>query len=245
MRAAILGWSALALAYAAGSLAQDRSEPARLDDFALPKAADEQPRLEQLTTRDPAPLPVQTVDRSLARPAESEKSGTMPAQLSSTGGGGAMTQLGTTRESRPTQADAVSSTKDSAPGTVTRIGGQDRCDPQLAQRFYAECLRVLELRSAEFDAPQPATLSAEQRLLAEQRPREESLTGSSAALRLRYATAMQPDADLESNQELAAIYLDTPVPETAIEPEEAPLEPDVGAILQGVGIETIGPPPGP
>jgi len=166
----------------------------------------------------------------------------MPAQLSSTGAGGAVTQLPSTRDSRLSRGTSVSTTGDSAPGSVVRIGGKDRCDPQLTQKFYAECLRILELRSGEFNAPQPAALSAEQNLLVEQRQREEGLAERSSALRLRYATAMQPDADLASNQELASIYLAKPAPAPANEPEKTPETPDLGEILVNLGFDAPPPP---
>jgi len=241
-RAAVLWCGGAAALLATAAFAQD-ADRVRLDDFAVPQSAAAPQRIEQLAPEDPTPLPQQAVDRTLARPAQSEEGGEMPAQLSVVGGGGAVAQLGSRSESRPAPGQSVSSTSDSKPGTVARIGGQDRCDPQLTQRFYAECLKILELRSDEFDAPQPAALSAEQRLLAEQRQREESLAGSSAALRLRYATAMQPDADLQSNQELAAIYFNEPTPTPPSEPAEAPEDGDLGDALKVLGIELTTPPP--
>jgi hypothetical protein len=159
------------------------------------------------------------------------------------GASGTVTQLPSTRQSRLSNGTSVSNTADSTPGTVVRIGGKDRCDPQLTQKVYAECQRILELRSAEFQAPEAPVLSAEQKLLVEQRQREEGLAEMSTALRLRYATANQPDADLQSNQELASIYLTDPVPAPQGEPAEAPTTPDLGEILQNIGVGTA-PPPG-
>ena len=241
-RGALLGGILLA-AFAGAATAQERKDPARLDDFALP-ASDQPERLEQLSPHDRSTSPAQPIDRTIAHPVVSEKSGAMPAQLSSAGDGEVVTQLGSTRDSRPTPGLAISSPTDSKPGAVNRIGGTDRCDPQLAQRVYAECLRILELRAGEFDAPQAPTLSAEQRLLAEQRQREEALADNSTTLRLRYATAMQPNADLESNQELASIYLKEPAPPSQPLPAEEEQPGNLGEILQNLGLGTTVPPTG-
>jgi hypothetical protein len=221
--------------------AQDRSDEVRLDDFALPQAAAARP-IDQLGSSDTAPLPAQHVDRTLAHPPESDARSSMAAQLSATGAGGRVTQLPSTRDSRLSIGASVSNTADSAPGSVVRIGGKDRCDPQLAQKIYAECLRILELRSGEFNAPEAPALSAEQKLLVEQRQREERLPESSAALRLRLATATQPDADLASNQELASIYLAEPAPVPTREPVEDPKAPDLGEVLINLGFPPL--PPG-
>lgn len=234
----------LGAVFSAPAHAQERGDAARLDDFALPEAQ-QALRVEQLSDGESSDQPQQHVDRTLGRPVQSDPGGAMPAQLSSTGESGAVTQLPSTRQSRLSLGTAVSNTQDSAPGSVVRIGGQDRCDPQLSQKFYAACLRVLELRSDEFNAPQAPVLSAEQRLLAEQRQREEGSAETSTALRLRYATAMQPDADLQSNQELAAIYFGEPAPVPRDAPAETTDEPNLGEILQGLGITTIGPDSGP
>ena len=115
----------------------------------------------------------------------------------------------------------------------------------MVQRVYAECLRILELRANEFEAPQAPRLTAEQTLLAERRERDEELSRTSPALRLRLATMSEPDADLASNQELASIYLDparqTPPP-TAEEPpaEDAAT---LAEILQGLGAPPGSAPP--
>jgi hypothetical protein len=220
--------------------AQDRSDEVRLDDFALPQAPVAR-TVDQLSSGDVSRLPAQHVDRTLAHPPKPDAAASMPSQLSATGAGGAVTQLPSTRESRLSLGTSVSNTADSAPGSVVRIGGRDRCDPQLTQKFYAECLRILELRSSEFSAPEAPVLSAEQKLLVEQRQREEGLAEMSTALRLRYATASQPDADLASNQELASIYLADPTP-APTEPVEDPKTPDLGEVLQNLGFQT---PPDP
>lgn len=230
----------LALASGASLQAQERQDRVRLDDFALP--APEQPApVEQVSSDEAAPLPEQARDRTLARPARTEPASATTAQLSAPDENSEVAQLATRSQSRAALAGAAANPRDRVPGAVQRIGGQDRCDPQAEKAAYAECLRILELRAAEFSAPGPAVLSPEQRLLGELRQPEERLTGTSAAMRLRYATASQPDADLQSNQELASVYLQTP--ETPVQQE--PAEPDKNAslaeLLQNLGIQTTTP----
>lgn len=228
---------------ASGAAAQPAGDPVRLDDLALPQAADSTRAPDQIAPAAPGAMPAQAIDRSLARPQPAERAAPRPAQLSAAGETGPLPQLGSRRDSAPAAGVAISSPRDSAPGGVARIGGRDRCDPQLVQRLYAECLRILELRSAEFAAPEAAPISAEQRLLAEQRMRDETLARSSPTARLRFATATEPDADLTSNQELAAIFLDpAPAPERE-EPAEGEQAERLGEVLKGFGIETVPPPP--
>ena len=238
MRRAFLCCGSLAVVAAGPLLAQEQADPARLDDFALPAAAQPLP-VEQLTTGDTLRAPPQHADRTLATPPPSEAGGAMPAQLSAPGTGGTIAQLAGTGQSRTALTGSVADPKDRPPGAVTRIGGHDRCDPQSVQAVYAECLRILELRSDEFSAPKAPTLSAEQRLLAEQQQGDETMTPSSA-LRLRLATVAQPDAELPSNQELASVYFgepDKPIVEQAPEPE--PEQSAYATLLQGLGL----PPP--
>jgi hypothetical protein len=236
MRLAVLCGGTLTVLVGWPVLAQEPADPARLDDFALPATAQPLP-VEQLTTGDTLRTPPQQADRTLASPPLSEPGGAMPAQLSAPGGGGTITQLAGTGQSRTALTGSVADPKDRPPGAVTRIGGHDRCDPQSVQAVYAECLRILELRSDEFSAPKAPTLSAEQRLLAEQRQGDDTVSPSNA-LRLRLATVAQPDAELPSNQELASVYLkepEKPVVQQAPEPEPSAY----AALLQGLGL----PPP--
>ncbi len=226
-----------------GLAAQDRDDPARLDDFALPAAAT-QVRMEQLSgdeidVRGSAALP----DRILMAPAQSEAVNVTTDQLAGDTDERPLDQLSDPQQSRQNGAAEVSSKADSAPGSVVRIGGRDRCDPQLGEQQLARCLAILELRAGEFQAPAPPQLSAEQKILAEQREREEDLADRSTSLRFRYATMSEPDADLQSNQELASIYLaeqpNPPVPEAG-----APAAQDatgLEAVLGALGLEV--PPP--
>ncbi len=229
----------LALMVLAGAAAhaQDDSDKVRLDDFSLPATEQAQP-LEQVSRGTTAPLPEQARDRTLARPARSEAAGTTATQLTDTDDAGPVTQLASPTQSRTGLAGAAANPGDRVPGAVQRIGGQDKCDPQLERAALAECLRILELRAAEFSAPGPAVLSPEQRLLGELRDSDDRLARSSSAMRLRLATTGEPDADLESNQELAAVYLGAPEAPAQPLPAETDQTASLIELLQNLGIQT-------
>ena len=231
---------ALAAALATPTLAQDATERARIDDFALPADAGAV-EVDQIggTARAVEPAP-QRSDRSLTVAAPPPQGDAPLAQVGTAEGASPTSQL-TDRSASRQAASAVSSTGDSRPQGVVRIGGVDRCDPQLDAARRAECLRILELRAEEFNAPRAPQLSAEQRILAEERARDEMFAKQSAETRLRFATMPDPDADLSSNQELASIFLDKPAPATAApaeaEPTADPAATDLGtALLNALGI---------
>jgi hypothetical protein len=226
-------------AFCAPAIAQD-SNKARLDDFAIPSTA-QSPKADQVTSGRDAPQPAQVLDRTLGRPSRSEPAGEMPVQLSNGNQGGEVTQVATRNQSRSALSGAVANPGDRVPGAVQRIGGHDRCDPQQEKRLYAECLRILELRADEFQAPGPAVLSPEQRLLGEMRQPNEQLTGSSSGVRMRYATNGQPDADLQSNQELASVFLATPPASQLPAETEAEKAINLGEVLQALGIQVVNP----
>ena len=236
-----IGLASILLCAAASASAQDK---VRLDEFAV-SAGEREVSIAQLPTE--APLPdAQGRDRSLTVPQPSPQPRAPVDQIAKSGAPSAPTQLTTRDASRRVAPAAVSSRTDSAPGTVARIGGRDRCDPQLEQSQLAECLRILELRAAEFSAPAPPQLSAEQKILIEQRARDEELASHSATMKLRYATATDPDADLQSNQELASIFL-APPPDAGISPgtEDIPAESSEGldAIRGALGLGDASPNP--
>lgn len=201
-------------------VAQAQADPARLDDFAVSASSKESLQVEQLTPeeRQVSEAPPAR-DRSIAQDAAPEPATPHEPQLSSPGGSNEQAQL-SKRGAAPDQtAAAISSRDESRPQGVVRIGGQDRCDPQLAREKLQECERILELRAQEFHAPAAPELSAEQKLLAEQQSALEAASPS-ASVRVRLASRDQPDADLESNQELAAIYLDKQVPADMPQPQD-------------------------
>lgn len=213
--------SILLAAAAASASAQDR---ARLDDFALPDG-DGGLAVEQLPAAAPLP-PAQRRDRSVTVPAPPGAAARPLEQLTSADSAGvAPNQLASGAASRSLAPAAVSTSADSKLQGVQRIGGRDRCDPGLDEQGRADCLRILELRAAEFQATEAPQLSAEQKLLAEQQRGDES-SARSNKLRLRLASSGDPDADLFSNQEIAAVYLggeDAP----ASPPPELPKEPGI------------------
>ena len=128
-------------------------------------------------------------------------------QLSQTGETAPAQQVGSRGESRQLAAGSVSTPGDSRPQASAPLAGSDSCDPQLDTEQRERCLRIIERRAAEFSAPEAPQLSAEQALLAQRGDTEELLASQSSGLRLRLASG-DPDPDLESNQELASIYLD-------------------------------------
>jgi hypothetical protein len=215
------GLVSMLLAVSASASAQDR---ARLDDFALP-ASEQATGIEQLPTAAPLP-PAQRRDRSVTVPAPPRAAPRPLDQLTSADAEGiAPNQLASVAASRMLAPAAVSSSADSKLQGVQRIGGRDRCDPRLDEATRADCLRILELRAAEFQATEAPQLSAEQKLLAEEQRKDERYAPSST-LRLRLATADDPDAELSSNQEIAAIYL-AREGDPASGPPELPAEPGI------------------
>lgn len=241
--------SALALLTGASAplQAQAQADPARLDEFAVTAAVGNPSHVDQLAPRgdrvEGSPQPRQ---RAVTAPQPSAPRTTVLRQVSSQDQASAPTQLSTPGAAPDETRAAVSSTADSRPRGVAPLGGHDRCDPQLAGEERARCRRILELRAQEFHAPAPPQLSAEQRLLAEQRGEDES-SGRSPGTRLRLASRDAPDADLQSNQELAALYLGRPqVPQASPTPQEekdAVGDGSLAAIVQGLLVQTGGAPP--
>jgi hypothetical protein len=240
---------ALLVGVSAPAMAQTQANPARLDDFAVGATHDDPSHVEQLAPADDRPQgSPQPHDRAIATPEPPAPRATALRQVSRPDQPLEQAQLSTAGASPDASPAAVSSTADSRPQGVEHLGGHDRCDPQLAGEELARCQRILELRAQEFNAPAPPQLSAEQKLLAEQRVDDER-TGRSPATRLRFASRDTPDADLQSNQELAALYLarqQTPQA-NASPPEEERTAADasLAQILAGLQIQTGGSSPPP
>ena len=231
MRAA--GLALVLLLAAAPAAGQDR---ARLDDFALPPS-EQAVAIDQLPTVEAAPAE-QPRDRSLAVPQPAPAPRAPLDQLAEPGEATAPSQLTARAASRRLAPAAVSSAADSRPAPAGPIGGADRCDPQaLEGQDRAECLRILELRAAEFNATEAPRMSAEEKLLADQRRRDDEARPS-AARRVSLAAADDPDADLVTNQEIAAIYLErdgAPPPDRSAPPPGPALPPgDLTDALQAV-----------
>lgn len=233
IRTAAFGLTLVAAAIAAPGTARQDDSRTRLDDFAVP-ADDPSLRIEQVSPGvqavEPAP---RAEDRTIAGAPLGERPSLQPDQLSSGVPSSASTQL--SDGSNPTRPipTAGSSAADSRPQGVTRLAGSDRCDPQLPERDLARCLQILELRAEEFNAPEAPRLSAEESLLAAQQSDNERAMARSSENRLRFATVQEPDANLDSNQELASIYLGRgPLPATQ---EPAPRElPEEAASLADI-----------
>lgn len=211
------GWATgaavlLAIGSALPVAAQDRSAESRLDDFAI-TPGDGSLRVEQVSpdTRAVEAAP-QTKDRTVTGAPPSERPPLRPDQLSDKGGAPEPSQLSDGSDPTRPIPTAGSTAADSRPEGVTRLAGNDRCDPQLPESELDQCLRILELRAQEFNAPAPPQLSAEQSLLAAQQTDEERSLSRSSDVRMRLATVQAPDAGLDSNQEIASIYLDRSAP---------------------------------
>lgn len=155
--------------------------------------------------------------RELLAPPPAAREATAPGQLSGEAGRVApQPQLTTEARSTPSApqlyrggrtalpSDPLSRPSEGRTGAVERVAGRDRCDPaEGSEAQRAACLRVIETRSAEFDRPVPPTLSAEQRLLVEQRAREARMSDRGAARRL----ADEADADTAATQGIASFVL--------------------------------------
>lgn len=240
--------AASAIAGLPPAVAQDPADKARLDDFALP-SADRSTGVQQLST-GPRAVPAQPKgdrDVSVPRP---------PAP------GGPLVQVAPSEDTiLPVQRDPaqarsargvsdLSARRDSAPGGVTALAGRDACDPQhrAAIRDPAEaerCRRILELRSAEFDAPAPPVLSAEQRIIAEQQRRDIGQGGLTTPDMTARALARATDAESRSSQELAAVVLASPsADQTAASPAPERPEADTGLsdLLQALVVQLGGQP---
>jgi hypothetical protein len=245
-RAAGLVAAMLLAGVSAPLAAQSQGDPVRLDDFAVGAPSDTSLRVDQLTTGAHEPLATaQPPDRAIAsNPATAQPVAPLP-QLSAAGQSPHQAQLSAAGAAPDESRAAVSTPAESRPQGVVRIGGRDRCDPQLAKDQLEQCERILELRAQEFHAPAPPELSPEQKLLAEQRTREDDAGRPSTSLRLRLATRDDPDADLQSNQELAALYLGKPnaaVTTQRQEPPAAPQEASIAEVLKTLQIATSAPP---
>lgn len=249
MRAARLAAAMLLAGAPASLMAQTQGDPVRLDDFAVGATADDPSHVEQLAPGDdrvqgsPAPR-----ERTIAAPQPSAPRTTALGQISTGGQAPEQSQLSKVGASPDETRAAVSSPADSRPQAVAHLGGHDRCDPQLAGEELARCQKILELRAQEFNAPAPPELSPEQRLLAEQRA-DDDHNRRSAATRLRLASRDEPDADLASNQELAALYLARQQAPSAVakppEEEQPVADATLAQILQGLQVQTGGATPPP
>lgn len=212
--------------------AQESGDRARLDDFAIPHAAETQTsQIDQLGERESG---IRTTQRPLTRSVEIQNigvpSGDQVTQVSR-GGPNTESQQLSERDDAGDIADvAVSSSADSRIGNAVRLQGTDRCDPKAGEEATARCLAILELRASEFDAVEAPQLSPEQVLLAERGERPDRRARPSTDQHLRHALT-DPDADSRSNQELAAYSFGQSPPQTSVGQPEAEESPDAMAEL--------------
>lgn len=236
----VLTFIALSFGMAAAG-AQDTR--VRLDDLAIPQTGAAGP-LEQVTRREPAAPTTEPPDRAILQPERPRGAPvTASQQVAPTAPGGSVSQVTNRAQSRTALTGARADPLASRPGGVQRIGGQDRCDPQLATGAYRECLRILERRAGDFSAPQPTPLSPEQRLLVGQRDGAQGRGAAPSARSIRQAAGIDPDADLASNQELASVYLGKGEIGELPAAADAGKDAGVAQILQILGVETPTPPP--
>lgn len=153
----------------------------------------------------------------------SAREGGLPVQLTNERGSGkAADQL--THGARSAQSSQpLSQPRDGRPTAVERLAGADRCDPGTGRTRPVRCAQAIETRAAEFSR-QPAQLSPEQSIMAEQQARERTGNFGSAARRLAASGA---DADSPEAQGVASVALSRPAevarPNPAV-PEAGPSE---------------------
>lgn len=247
MRAAAVLLVAAPLALSQAALAQQAADKVRLDDFALPGAADGA-QVEQLGVPGRGLIVDEATpaDRAVVVPPAAAPDRAPVAQLSSPADRAPANQLNAPAERRELAPAAVSSRQQSRPNAAVRLAGADRCDPQANAAMQVECESILELRAAEFAAAEPPRLSPEQVLLAERGDDDRVLAAGSSEVRLRVATAGNPDADARSNQELAALYLFAgavqPPPDAVMPGKDQAVDPaTVAEALQALQIDLRGP----
>ncbi|MDB5718401.1 MAG: hypothetical protein JWM38_1828 [Sphingomonas bacterium] len=143
----------------------------------------------------------------------------------------------------------LSRPKDGRKGAIARVVGEDRCDPEASgpARDGADCVAVIETRSADFPPPQVAPLSPEQRLLVEQRETRPHNVDPGMVSRIagRRGGNDGLDAEAPEMQGIASVVLaDGLAPPALAEPKgpTAGLAADQAAavinVLAGVGIVT-------
>ncbi len=240
MRIGVASLILLGVSLAAPAAAQD--ERARIDDFAIAAEQATQPgELEQVGTPGESLRPeVQLNDHRVFVSQQPSPKGPVP-QLSNAGEAPTPAQIGPAEKATTLVRD-ISNRGESRPTAIQHIAGADRCDPQLERSRFEECQRILERRAAEFSAPQPPKLSAEERLLAEQNSEDRAMLAEHGDVRVRYAAQGQPDAGLRSNQELAALVLEGPPSGL---PPSAPAQPATEALadlLESISIQMQGAP---
>ncbi|WP_129794164.1 hypothetical protein [Sphingosinicella sp. CPCC 101087] len=167
------------------ALAQSRAQPVeQIGGSQASDAAVGQIGVAPRSVRVPLP-PAPTEPVPVGQISAAEQSRGAPTQLTrESGSGPAPAQL--YRGGRTAQpAEALSSPSEGRTGAVARVEGNDACDPAAegGQARGRVCEQVIETRASEFERAEPV-VSAEQKLLMEQRLREQAVSAESAARRL-------------------------------------------------------------
>ncbi len=172
----------------------------------------------------------QRIERETAPPSQLSSQGeSTPATRQLTRGGESTGSAPQLYRGGPTAQPSIplSSPSEGRTAAVTRVQGEDRCDPRADRSAAgADCRRVIETRAAEFAAPEPTRLSPEQRLLGEQRMMS---VGTVQAAAQRLATnAANPDAI--EDQSIASVVLGSAPPPAPGRPDEEPADGNSAAI---------------
>ncbi|PWG01910.1 hypothetical protein [Sphingosinicella humi] len=133
---------------------------------------------------------------------------------------------------------ALSERSEGRTGAIAPVeGGEDACDPaDEAQAKAKVCARVIETRSAEFVRPDPTLLSPEQRLIVQQRLREDPASRTEVTRRL----AKEGDAATLEGLGVASMVLNQPASAPTDQPKNDPAEnPAIDAAAAAI-LEIIG-----
>lgn len=241
---------AVSMALAQENSTQDGTNKARLEEFALP-TADRSIGVQQLSSESREVPPQPVGDRDVSGPRAAAPTGPL-VQVTPAGEAIRPVQRDPAQARSARGVSDLSARVDSAPGAVAVLSGNDACDPQnrpaLLDAVMAEsCRRILELRAAEFDAPAPPVLSAEQRIIVEQQRRNTGQEGLKTDDMTARALARASDPDSRSSQELASLVLPPPnggQPAPPVTPDSPATDAGLSELLQSLVVQ-LGAPPSP
>lgn len=226
-RGRMAGWAALVgLALAGGASAMPQAP-----DAAMPA---DNARVDQLNTA-PRDRPRTTVlqvgaveEGNLAEPAQiaaAPRTSAAPSQLA--------TEAPSARASEP-----LSDPSQSAPQGTERLAGKDACDPAPGRAVPAICARPIEERAQQFARPDPARLSPEQRLLVDQRLRENATVLTAT----RRPGSINHDPDDVDAQAVASTVLIPQMPGGEASGAEQAIAPETAEAIEALIRATQAPP---
>lgn len=225
----------LAVAMATVPLAaQDNAGKTRLDEFETP-ASNSGVSIDQVGNRTRPVESGSAPDQAILLPPRPAVAPIATAQLSGTGETLPPVQLAPPGDRNAQPIPSLTQRSEGRPGAVVRLEGKDRCDPQDADASQREaCKQVIELRSSEFSATTAPTLSAEQKLLAQQFQVDPGSLAQSPGLERQSRVGNKPDNEIM--QELG--FLTTPTQEQpATSPVESADDASLAEALKGMLIE--------